>query len=278
MSFGQAAGFGQPIEAPLKRRGIRRRLAGRHDRRRAKGPPARRIDRPVEAARTSRRARSESEVGQAQQARVALDPSGDVFVAARRPREAARSQRVGEIATKDPALVRVHGRVLFSLDFRSGQRRVSEKTDQLPLRAGVAVDVALGRPDRPVPREQLDVAQAAARAMDVAGGDGDEAAPAGVRRAALEAELLEKRREPVDDAARPEVRAAIRADHRPDRFRVSREPLQGAPQVGMHRDAPPAALLRDDVADVERAGDATLRVEDHRPIEAGDLAGAAGRP
>src|SRR5271168_2837712 len=124
-----------------------------------------------------------------------------------------------------------------------------------------------------MPREDLHVAQAAARAMDVAGGDRDEAAPAGVRRAALEAKLLEKRREPVDDAARPEVRAAIRADHRPDRLRVSREPLQRPSQVGVHRDPPAAALLRDDVADVERARDATLRVENHRPVEAGDLAG-----
>ena len=41
-------------------------------------------------------------------------------------------------------------------------------------------------------REQLHVAQAAARAMDVAGGDGDEAAPAGMRRAAFEAEFLEQ--------------------------------------------------------------------------------------
>src|SRR5271154_4222651 len=42
----------------------------------------------------------------------------------------------------------------------------------------------------------------------------------------------------------------------------------------MHRNAPAAALLRDDVADVEGARDATLRVENHRPVEAGDLAGA----
>jgi hypothetical protein len=38
--------------------------------------------------------------------------------------------------------------------------------------------------------EQLHVAQATARAMNVAGGEGDEAASSGVRRAALEAELL----------------------------------------------------------------------------------------
>ena len=53
--------------------------------------------------------------------------------------------------------------------------------NQSPLRVGVAVDVALRRLDRPMPREQLHVAQAAAGAVDVAGGDRDEAAPAGVR-------------------------------------------------------------------------------------------------
>jgi len=36
---------------------------------------------------------------------------------------------------------------------------------------------------------------------------------------------------------------------------------------------PPAALLRNDVADVDRARHVTLRVEHHRPIEAGDFAG-----
>ena len=62
--------------------------------------------------------------------------------------------------------------------------------NQAPLGAGVAVDVALGRFDRPMSREQLDVAQAAAGAVDVAGRHRDEAAPSGVRRAAFVAELL----------------------------------------------------------------------------------------
>jgi hypothetical protein len=42
----------------------------------------------------------------------------------------------------------------------------------------------------------------------------------------------------------------------------------------MHGNSPSPALLRDDVADVDRAGHATLRVEHHRPIQPGDLAGA----
>jgi hypothetical protein len=44
-----------------------------------------------------------------------------------------------------------------------------------------------------MPREQLHVAQAAAGAVDVAGGDGDEAAPAGMRRAPFVAERMEER-------------------------------------------------------------------------------------
>src|ERR1700684_938626 len=80
--------------------------------------------------------------------------------------------------------------------------------DQSPLSAGVAVDVAFGRLDRTMPGEQLHITQAAAGAVDVAGGDRDEAAPPGVRRAALVAELLEERDEPVHDAVRLQVRAA----------------------------------------------------------------------
>src|SRR5271165_5329776 len=88
--------------------------------------------------------------------------------------------------------------------------------NQSPLRAGVAVDIALRRLDRTMPREQLDVAQAAAGAVDVAGGEGDEATPAGMRRAALVAQLLEERDEPIHNAVRLQVRAAIGADHRAD--------------------------------------------------------------
>ena len=62
--------------------------------------------------------------------------------------------------------------------------------DQSPLRAGVAIDVAFGSLDGTMPREQLHVAQAAARAMNVAGGDGDEAAPAGVRQILHTAESM----------------------------------------------------------------------------------------
>jgi Transposase IS66 family len=124
-----------------------------------------------------------------------------------------------------------------------------------------------------------DAPRAAARPVDctpvdVAGRHRDEAAPSGVRRAALVAEVVEERHEPIHDAVRLQVRAAIGADHRPGRLRGARQSPQGAPQVGMHGDAPSPALLRDYVADVDRARHATLRIEDHGPIEAGDFAGA----
>jgi len=70
-----------------------------------------------------------------------------------------------------------------------------------------------------MPREQLDVTQTATRTLDVAGGDRDEAAPSRMRRAAFVAELLEERDEPIHDAVRLQVRAAIGADHWPDGFR-----------------------------------------------------------
>jgi hypothetical protein len=43
------------------------------------------------------------------------------------------------------------------------------------------------------PREQLHVAQTAAGAMSIAGGDGDEATLFSMRRAAFEAEFLKRR-------------------------------------------------------------------------------------
>ena len=62
--------------------------------------------------------------------------------------------------------------------------------DQSPLRPGVAVDVALGRLDGAMAGEELDVAQAASRAMNVAGGEGDEAAPPGASVSRLYQESL----------------------------------------------------------------------------------------
>ena len=125
-----------------------------------------------------------------------------------------------------------------------------------------------------MPREHLHVAQAAAGAVDVAGGHRDEAAPAGMRRAALVAQLLEESDEPIHDAVRLQVGAAIGADHWPDRLGGARQSFQRAAQVGMHGNPPSAALLCNDVANMDRAGDAALRVGHHGPIEAGDLAGA----
>ena len=71
-------------------------------------------------------------------------------------------------------------------------------TDELSLAAGVAIDVAFGRFDGSVAREQLDVAQAASGAMDIAGGDRDETPSPGMRRAPLKTEFFEKGDEPVD--------------------------------------------------------------------------------
>jgi len=51
-------------------------------------------------------------------------------------------------------------------------------------------------------REQLHVAEAATSAVDVSGRHRNEAAPSGMRRAALVAELVEERDEPIDHAVR----------------------------------------------------------------------------
>jgi len=82
------------------------------------------------------------------------------------------------------------------------------------LRAGVAVDVAFGRLDRPMPGEKLNVPQTSPGLVDVPRGDGDEAPPTRMRRAGFKAERLVKRREPIHDAVGLQMRAPIGADHR----------------------------------------------------------------
>src|SRR5271166_740957 len=105
----------------------------------------------------------------------------------------------------------------------------------------------------------------------VASGAGDERAPAGMRRAPFESEFAEQRRKPIDHARWPQMAAAGGADHRSGRLRGARQSFQRAPQVGMHGNPPSAALLCNDVADMDRAGNVTLRVENHGPIKAGDF-------
>ena len=92
-----------------------------------------------------------------------------------------------------------------------------DKPHELSLSAGVAVDVALGRFDGSMACEQLHIAEAASRTMNVAGGDGDETAPTRMRRTASEAEFPKQHHEPIDEAVRLHVRAAIGADHGPYR-------------------------------------------------------------
>ena len=141
------------------------------------------------------------------------------------------------------------------------------------LRAGVAIDVAFGRLDRPMPGEKLNVPQTSPGLVDVPRGDGDEAPPTRMRRAGFKAERLVKRREPIHDAVGLQMRAPIGADHPTYRRAArARQTLKRAPQIGMHGNAPAAALFRNGVADMDRAAHTTLRVENHRPIEAGDFA------
>src|ERR1700712_666159 len=65
-----------------------------------------------------------------------------------------------------------------------GRSSALQKRDKAVLPAGVAVDVAFRRLDRPVTRKQLDVAQTAAGAVNVASRRRDEGAPPRMRRAA----------------------------------------------------------------------------------------------
>jgi hypothetical protein len=57
-----------------------------------------------------------------------------------------------------------------------------------------------------------------------------------------------------------------------ERVRRARQTLERKSRIGMRRDASTAAFFRNGVANIDRAGNATLRVEDRRPVEAGDFA------
>src|ERR1700678_1924063 len=115
----------------------------------------------------------------------------------------------------------------FGLNMRGGEWQALQEGDQAPLSARVAVDVALSRLDGSVSGKQLYITQAAARAVDVARGAGDEGAPARVRRAAFKAEVGKKRGEPIDDACRPQMAPAGRANDWSRRF-ASTQPGCGA--------------------------------------------------
>ena len=65
----------------------------------------------------------------------------------------------------------------------------SNHGDKLALGISVAVDVPLGRLDRPVASEQLDVAQRATDPMNQPRRPGDERPPSGMRRAAVQTDV-----------------------------------------------------------------------------------------
>jgi hypothetical protein len=99
----------------------------------------------------------------------------------------------------------------------------------------------------------------------------------GVRRTSLEAELFEQRRKPVDHAGRAQTTATSGAHDRPRWFAYPQQASERTAQVRMHGDAPTATLLGDRVVDRKTVGDLAARIEDHWPLELGDLAGAQSR-
>jgi hypothetical protein len=72
-------------------------------------------------------------------------------------------------------------RVQIQGDQRKEEPWPSDVPNQFSLGAGVAVDISLGRLDGSMACEQLHVAQAASRAVNVAGGHGNEAPSPGMR-------------------------------------------------------------------------------------------------
>ena len=83
---------------------------------------------------------------------------------------------------------------------RPGQ---SEEAYKPSLAGGMTVEVARGGVNRSVAGEQLDVPETATGSVYVARGSGNEAAPAGMRRAALDLKFGKHCDEPIDDAVWP---------------------------------------------------------------------------
>src|ERR1019366_2390657 len=117
----------------------------------------------------------------------------------------------------------------------------------------------------------------------------DECEAPGMRRAAFQADLVERSVEPNHDAQRRHLATALGAN---DVCRVSRRlgprslgprslaPRRLAPrrerlaQVGMKGDQPPTALLGGTVAQLNDAADLALGIEHHVPRQRGNLASA----
>jgi hypothetical protein len=96
-----------------------------------------------------------------------------------------------------------------------------------------------------------------------------------VGRAALKRQFREHRDKPVHDAVGAHAPAAGRDDHgtlwRP---LFSKQPRQSLLELRVHRNAPTLPMLGDGSPDLEEIADGAVRIEDHRPFECCDFAGA----
>jgi len=120
--------------------------------------------------------------------------------------------------------------------------------------------------------ELLNIAEAPARLEHEPRGIGDECAPPGMRRAAIELQISVQSGEPVDDAARPQRIATLRFDDRPIHFVVLLQSTQRTRQFRVYRDRATTTLFCRGIMQLDLRGDPALSIDDHRPGQLGDLA------
>lgn len=127
----------------------------------------------------------------------------------------------------------------------------SDQMNEPALGVRIAIDVDLGRLDRPMASKQLDIAKTAAGLVNRTGSVGDEGASPGVRGTSLQTELSEHGAKPVHQRVGAKVPAACRPDDRAFSAGLSPKRYQGCTKVWVHGHATTGPLLGNTVDELD---------------------------
>ena len=111
------------------------------------------------------------------------------------------------------------------------RRGTLDQRHQPALNIGIAVDVSLGRLNRPVASKNLNVPEGPACLVDLPRGTGDECPAARMGRAPRQPKMPIRGGEPVDDGRWGEAAAAFGIDNISDAVAYFSPPRQPFPQI-----------------------------------------------